>query len=552
MRVAAIVADLLERAGVRHVFGVPGESYLPLLDEVAARPGLRFVTTRHESGAGFMADGYAKASGGIGVAMVSRGPGLLNLAIALHQAHQDASPVVAIAGQVGTPKRGRHAFQELAMARSLGPVVKWAVEVTRPERAAEAVAQALVVARLGRPGPVLVALPEDVLEADGGETVPALPAADPPVPHPERLEQALDWIERAERPVVVAGRGVLMAGASQALARFAEAFALPVYSAWRRMDVLPNDHPCYAGTLAFANDPEVVRPLEQADVVVGIGTQWNEVTSLGYRVPRERLVTVDVDPVSMAQAATRLPARECLALVADAGLFLRAALARGPRREVSGRHALVQACHARYERFSRPPESTGGPLTPTAVVAALRRLLPSEAAIVSDAGNFATWYQRYYRFRQPGTHFAPVSGAMGYGLPAAIGVALADGATGRWGPEGRPVVALAGDGGFLMTASELATAVRLALPVRALVFDNALYGTVYAHHRRRTDEPARLSVHGLLNPDFAALARAFGAYAETVERVDAVEPALRRALAAEGPAVLHVRVDPARLHALEG
>ena len=552
MRVAAIVAELLERAGVRDVFGVPGESYLPLLDEVAARRGLRFVTTRHESGAGFMADGYAKASGGIGVAMASRGPGLLNLAIALHQAYQDASPVVAFAGQVGTAKRGRQAFQELEMASSLGPVVKWAVEATRPERAAEVVAQAFAVARLGRPGPVLVALPEDVLEADGGETPPPVPAPAPPAPHPERLEQALEWIEEAERPVVVAGRGVLMAGATQALVRFAEAFELPVYSAWRRMDVFPNDHPCYAGTLAFANDPEVVRALVEADVVVGIGTQWNEVTSLGYRVPKGRLVMVDVDPVSMAQAAARLPARECLAVVADAGLFLSAALARGRRREVSARRTLVEACHARYDRFSSPPESADGPLTPTAVVAALRRILPPEAAIVSDAGNFATWYQRYYRFRLAGTHFAPVSGAMGYGLPAAIGVALADRTTGRWGPDGRPVVALAGDGGFLMTASELATAVRLALPVRVVVFDNALYGTVYAHHRRRTDDPTRLSVHGLLNPDFAAVARAFGAYAETVERVDAVEPALRRALAADGPAVLHVRIDPTRLHALEG
>lgn len=551
MKVAAIVAALLERAGVQDVFGVPGESYLPLLDELAARGAPRFVTTRHESGAGFMADAYARATGRLGVALASRGPGALNLAIALHQAQQDGSPVVALIGQVPTAVRGREAFQELDVPAALGPVVKWAAEASRPERAGELVARALAVARSGRPGPVVVALPEDVLEAEGGD-VPTPPEPVPaPAPDGQQLDRAVAWLQAAQRPVVVAGRGVLESGATGRLVALADALGLPVYSAWRRMDVFPNDHPCYAGTLAIANDPEVVRALLEADLVLGIGTGWDEITSLRYRAPRERLIWVDVDPVRMAGAVAGLPAREWLAVVANPGRFAEALMERMPGPGRPGWRALAEACHERYLRFSTLPETPDTLPLPEAVAAALTRVLPPEAAVVSDAGNFASWYHRYYRFRLPGTHFAPVSGAMGYGLPAAIGVALGDRASGRWGPGGHPVVCLAGDGGFLMTASELATVVRLGLKVVALVFDNGLYGTVWAHQRRRTGDPRRLSVNALANPDFAALARAFGVRGETVTRAADVEPALRRALEGPGPCVLHLKVEPSRLHALE-
>lgn len=554
VKVARLIADLLQQAGVRHFFCVPGESYLALLDELAGRPGVQVVTARHESGAGFMADGYAKATGGIGVAMASRGPGALNLAIALHQAAQDATPLVAFIGQVGTGRRGRGAFQEIDVPQVFAPMVKWAVEVGRPERAGELVARALAVARAGRPGPVVVSLPEDVLEAEVDQPPAAVPEVAPPAPRPEQVEQALAWLAEARRPVAVAGRGVLQSGASGLLAAFAEAFGLPVYSAWRRMDVLPNDHPCYAGTITIANDPELVAPLLEADLVLGIGTQWNEVTSLGYRAPTGRLVHVDVDPVALAEVPGRLPVRESLAIEADAGLFLQAMLQQGrPGEEAQQRRPFVEACRARYEAYSTPQARVEpGYVHPEGVVVSLARRLPAEAAIVSDAGNFATWYQRYYRFRRPGTHFAPVSGSMGYGLPAAIGVALADRAGDRWGPAGRPVVVMAGDGGFLMTASELATAVRLRLPVVVLVFNNGLYGTIYAHQRRRTGDPERLAVNRLVNPDFAALARSFGAYGEQVADGAAFEPALGRALQAGGPAVLELLVNPQRLHALSG
>ncbi|MEW6047425.1 MAG: thiamine pyrophosphate-binding protein [Bacillota bacterium] len=560
MKAARVVADLIERAGVRHVFGVPGESYLGLLDELAGRTAVRIVTARHESGAGFMAEGYAKATGRVGVCMASRGPGALNCAIALHQAMQDATPVVALIGQVGTDRRQRGAFQEIDVARVFGPMVKWAVEVDRADRAGELVARALSVAEAGRPGPAVVALPEDVADGELPEeaALPVSPVPAPPAPHPELVKQVIDWVAAAERPVVVAGRGVLRMGAAALLVELAESFALPVFSAWRRMDVFPNDHPHYAGTIGVANDPSVVQPLLDADLVMAVGTQWNEVTSLRYRTPRGRLVHVDADPQVLVEVPGRLPVRESLPVLADAGLFLQALLEESPRRagQASGerleqRQQFVRACRARYEACSTPrPCSERGFVHPEGVMAVLNEVLPAQAAIVSDAGNFATWYHRYYRFRIPCTHFAPVSGSMGYGLPAAIGVALGDRATGRWGAGGRPVVVMAGDGGFLMTASELATAVRLQLPVVILVFANGLYGTIYAHQLRRTDDPARLSLNRLANPDFAALARSFGACGETVNSNEQFEAAFRRALAAGRPALLELRVNPERLHAL--
>lgn len=554
MKVARQIAELLERAGVRHVFCVPGESYLALLDELAARGGVQVVTARHESGAGFMAEAYARASGGAGVAMASRAPGALNVAIALHEAAQAGTALVALVGQVPTDRRGRGAFQEADVAAALAPVAKWTAEVGRPDRAAEAVARALAVARAGRPGPAVVALPEDVLEGESPHPAPALPEIPAPAPGLEQVRRALEWLQASRRPVAVAGRGVLRAGASRALAEFAEATHLPVFAAWRCMDAFPNDHPCYAGSPGIANDPALVAPLMEADLVLGLGTGWDEVTSLGYRAPTGKVVMVDADPDLLARVPAHLPAREWLVVQADVGLFLQQArrLA-GPELGAAARRDWVRACRARFEAFSTPrPDREGRGVDPEGVVAALRQVLPPEAAIVSDAGHFASWYHRYYPFRRPGTHFAPVSGSMGYALPAAIGVALADRTGGARGPGVRPVVALAGDGGFLMTAAELATAVRLAVPVVAVVFDNALYGTIYAHHRRRSDDPRRLAVSELASPDFAALARSFGAYGEAVTETAAFEGALARALAAGGPAVLHLHLGRERLHAVTG
>ena len=568
MKAARLVADVIEQAGVRRVFCVPGESYLALLNELGARPSVRVVTNRHESGAAFMAEGYAKASGGVGVCMGSRAPGALNLSIGLHAAMQDATPVVAFIGQVATAVRGRDAFQEVELARLYSHVVKWSAEVGRADRAAEYVARAFSVAVSGRPGPVAVVLPEDVISADVEPAAAAKPVfPEPPEPAPEAVRRALDWILAAERPVVMAGRGVVRAGAVDALVELAETLALPVYTAWRRQDAFPNHHGCYAGGVGLANHPEVVRALREADLVLGIGTQWNEVTSLGFQVPRGRLVHVDVDPELLATAASRLPAREVLPIVADAGRFLKALKEALPaqRQAVPGgdsrggpagiqpdsRRGWVARCHARYWELSEArPRTDDGFVHPEGVMASLSRLLPPEAAIVSDAGNFASWYLRFFRFRLPGTHFAPVSGSMGYGLPAAIGVALADRDSGRWGPGGRPVVLMAGDGGFLMTACELATAVRERVRVVALVFVNGLYGTIVAHQRRQTDDPRLLALNTLHNPDFAALARSFGAYGEVVTDNGAFEEAFRRALQAQGPAVLELRIHPDRLHAL--
>ncbi|HEY8487122.1 MAG TPA: thiamine pyrophosphate-binding protein, partial [Limnochordales bacterium] len=441
MSAAARIADLMERAGVRRVFCVPGESYLPLLNELGARPSIQVVTNRHESSSSFMAEAYAKAGGGVGVCMASRAPGALNLAIGLHTAMQDATPVVALVGQVPTTVRDRHAFQEVDLARALAPVVKWAGEAGRADRAVEYVARAFSVALSGRAGPTAVVLPEDVLHGEAGSAEPELPALCRPgaaPAAPESVEQALQWLTRAARPVVVAGRGVLDSQATELLVALAEKMALPVFAAWRRMDVFPNEHPCYAGSMGLAASPQVVQPLLEADVLLAVGTQWNEITSLRYRAPRGRFIHVHPDPGLLAETPSWLPAREALPVVADPGRFLQA-LAQAWERDGSrvglppDRRDWVAQCHRRYLAYSQPRAVAGdGFVHPEGVMRQLAALLPPETAIVSDAGNFTSWYLRFYRFRKPHTHFAPISGAMGYGLPAAIGVALADRDTGRW------------------------------------------------------------------------------------------------------------------------
>ena len=566
MKVARLVADLMERAEVGRVFCVPGESYLPLLHELGSRPSLRVVTNRHESGSAFMAEGYAKASGRAGVCMGSRAPGAFNLAIGLHTAMQDATPLVALMGQVGTAARHRDAFQEGELAAAFGHVVKWAAEVNRPDRAPEYVARALAVAVSGRPGPTAVVLPEDVLGAEAEQAhLPVPVAVAAPEPAPWAVQLTLQWLSQAERPVAVAGRGVARSGGTAMLAVLAERLALPVCTAWRRLDAFPNHHACYAGSLGLANPPDLVELLREADLVLAVGTQWNEVTSLGFSVPRARFVHVDVSAERLAETASRLPARELLPVCADAGRFL-AALhesleARSPggagdgqaepmARAVARRQAWVAECHRRYLERSQPQaRREDGFVHPEGAMAVLARVLPEHAAIVSDAGNFSSWYLRYLRFRLEGTHFAPVSGAMGYGLPAAIGVALADRDGGRWGADGRPVVVMAGDGGFLMTVGELATAVREQVPVVALVFANSLYGTIVAHQKRHGADARLFALNALNNPDFAALARSFGAHGEVVTATEQFEEAFRRALAVRGPAVLELRINPDRLSA---
>ncbi len=531
------VVEALCRAGVTRAFGVPGESFLGVLDALYDAP-IEFVATRHEGGAAFAALAFAKLSGQVGVCLGTRAVGASNLAIGLHTARHDSIPVLALAGQVPRAFRGREAFQELDLAAVFGQYCKWAAEIDDARRVPELVERALRVARSGRPGPVFLALPEDVLretaEMSFGEAAP--PA--PPQPDPTSLEEMLAELLAAERPAILAGGGILASpGAYGLLVRFAEAAEVPVFTAWRRHDSFPNDHRLYLGSAGLGQPPVVWERLRACDVLLALGTRFQQPATQGYAVPTlgTRVLQVDVEPATAGGIALSR------SLVADAAAALRALLARLPE-PVPGlpaRRERNAADRAAYLAATTPQRAAvrPGAVDQTAVVEGLSEVLPPEAIIASDAGNFYGWLARYYRFRRPFTYLGPTSGAMGYGLPAAIGAKLAR-------PE-VPVVCLAGDGGYLMTLQELETAVRCRAPVVSIVLDNRLYGTIRLQQERH--HPGRIVGTELTTPDLAVVAEAFGGRGFRVSEEAQFVPALREALAADVPTVIHVLVDPDRI-----
>lgn len=539
-----LVVDSLLAEGVEKAFTVPGESFLPVLDALYDEAdAIDVVSTRHEEGSGFAAEGYAKASGGVGVCMVTRGPGATNLSIALHTARQDSTPMVALVGQVPVSARYREAFQEVDLVRFFSPLVKWAIEIPQTDRIPELLQQAFRVARSERPGPVVVGLPEDVLfgEAEAGAPRPSIRLR-APRPAEEAVEEAYEALANATSPVVIAGREVLATGASAPTARLAEAFELPAMTAFRRFDAFPNRHPNYVGPISLGTPQEALEPLENADLVLALGTRFDETTTSDYRYPKpdSRILHVAASPeVAGVWGADTTP------IVADVRSFVELLLARrerdpGARRD-GARAAQVRRYRSTYERLSAFDEPAPG-LAGTSISGVMRTLhecTPKDTALVTDAGNFAAWVPRYYPFEEAGTHFGPVSGAMGYGLPGAIGVALAN-------PE-RTVVALAGDGGFAMTMSELALLKERRLPVVAIVFVNGLYGTIRMHQEKHY--PNRRIATTLHNPSFAAIGEAYGLDAYRVEDNGQFERALRAAVAKRAPAVIEVMLGEERLTA---
>ncbi len=528
------VVEVLRRAGVTHAFGVPGESFLEVLDAFYDAPP-RFVATRHEGGAAFAALGFAKLSGQVGVCLGTRAVGASNLAIGLHAARHDSVPVLALVGQVPRPFRGREAFQELDLVAVFARYCKWAAEIDDAARVPELVERALRVARSGRPGPVFLALPEDMLQEAAQMTFGEVTPAAPPQPDPAALGELLRALLAAERPAILAGGGILASpGAYELLVRFAEAAELPVFTAWRRHDSFPNDHRLYLGSAGLGQPAVVWERLRASDVLLAIGTRLQQLATQGYTVPTRatRVLLVDVEPATGTGVAVSR------SLVADAAAALRALLAAlpDPVPGVGGRRERNAADRAAYLAATRPQRAAVRPGTvdQMAIVEGLSEVLPPETIVASDAGNFYGWLGRYYRFRRPFTYLGPTSGAMGFGLPAAIGAKLARPAA--------PVVCLAGDGGYLMTLQELETAVRCRAPVVSIVLDNRLYGTIRLQQERH--HPGRVVGTELATPDLARVAEAFGARGFRVSEEAQFVPALREALAADVPSVIHVLVDP--------
>jgi acetolactate synthase-1/2/3 large subunit len=530
---ARLLVDALRIHGVDLVFGVPGESYLAVLDALYdAREHIRYIVCRHESGAANMADAYGKLTGRPGVCFVTRGPGATNASIGVHTAYQDSTPLVLFIGQVGTGFVEREAFQEMDYRRMFGQMAKWVAQIDRAERVPEYVSRAFHTAVSGRPGPVVLALPEDMLTAtaavaDTGRYQRA--AAHPGAGQMERLRA---MIAQAERPFVVLGGSGWTEQACADFRAFAETFDLPVGTAFRRQDLYDNRAPNFVGDVGIGINPALAERIRKADLLIAVGTRLGEMTTSGYTLieaprPRQKLVHVHAGPEELGRVY-----QPDLPILSGMPEFAAAARALAPVDTRAWRDWRRNA-RADYEAWLRPGEMPGA-LDLGQVMVFLRGRLPPETIVANGAGNFSAWVHRFYTYPGFRTELAPTSGAMGYGVPAAVAAKLVH-------PE-RPVVCFCGDGDFLMTGQELATAAQYGLRIVFLVINNGMYGTIRMHQER--EYPERVCGTGLKNPDFAALARAYGLHGEIVERTEDFERAFERAWRAQTAALLELRVDP--------
>jgi acetolactate synthase I/II/III large subunit len=526
-----VLVDQLVLHGADLAFGVPGESYLPVLDALRDAP-MRLVVTRHEGGAANMADAYGKLTGRPGICLVTRGPGATHASNGVHTASQDSTPMILLVGQVARDAVGREGFQELDYGAVFGSMAKWVAQIDDAARVPELVARAFAVATSGRPGPVVLALPEDMLTdvVDVPDAAPHRPLAATP-PGDAAMARLAELLEGAERPLAIVGEGGWTPRTGLDVAAFCEAQRIPVAASFRCQDYVDNRSPAYAGHAALGMDPALASRVRGADVPLAIGGRLSEITTDGYTLlqppaPTQRLVHVHPDPGQLGSVY-----QPELGIACDLEAFAAAAARLAP---TDGREGLLEAAHAEYERNLHEVRELPGTLQMSAVMAALRERLGPDAILTNGAGNFSIWAHRYYEFRRHGTQLAPRSGSMGYGVPAAVAAKAVH-------PD-RPVVCVAGDGDFLMTGQELATAVQEDLPIVVLVVNNGMYGTIRMHQERRY--PGRVFATDLRNPDFAAYARAFGAHGALVERSEDVGPALDEALGCGRPALVELRVDP--------
>jgi acetolactate synthase-1/2/3 large subunit len=532
---AEVLIDQLIIHGAHHVFCVPGESYIAALDAMHDRE-IAVTVCRHESGAAIMAEACGKATGRPGICFVTRGPGATNAAAGLHIARQDSTPLILFVGQIARDMREREAFQELDYRAVFGSIAKWATEIDDPARIPELISRAFYVATSGRPGPVVIALPEDMLVER--VAVPDAPAFEPVETWPgatdmSRLQKLL-WA--AERPIVLLGGSRWSETACAAVARFAERFALPVATTFRRAHLFDPAHPCYAGDLGIGPNPKLLARVKGADLIVLVGGRLGEMPSQSYTLleipgPRQTLVHVfpGVEELGRVYHAH-------LAINAAPTAFAAALEGLQPPNDVRW-HDRTPVAHAEFLAWTDVPTKVPGAVNLGEIVAGLRERLPADAVICNGAGNFSIWVHRYHRYRRYGTQLAPASGSMGYGVPAAVGMK-------RLAAE-RTVIAFAGDGDFLMTGQEFATAVQYDLPIIIIVVDNGMYGTIRMHQERHY--PGREIATGLQNPDFAAYARAFGGWGMTVEKTADFFPAFEAAQKSGKPAILHLKVDPEAL-----
>jgi acetolactate synthase-1/2/3 large subunit len=533
-----ILVDALQVHGVDTAFGVPGESYLDVLDALHDS-NIRFVINRQEGGAAFMADAYGKLTGKPGICFVTRGPGATNASIGVHTAYQDSTPMILFIGQVGTDFMDREAFQEVDYRRMYGQMAKWVAQIDRADRIPEYIARAFQIATSGRPGPVVLALPEDMLiaKAEVADTrryqpVQASPSA-------AQIGTLRAMLKDAKKPLLLLGGGTWTDAACADVQKFAEANGLPVACAFRFQDLLDNEHPHYAGDVGIGINPKLAARVKEADVLIAFGPRLGEMTTSGYSllnspVPQQRLVHIHPDPQELGSVY-----QAELMIAGGAPETAKMLAAMEPVDASAWRHTVEEA-KAELRAWQQQPtifKDGSAPLDLWQLVQDLQATLPHDTIITNGAGNYATWAHRFWRYGAMRTQLAPTSGAMGYGVPAGVAAKIVDPA--------RTVVTFAGDGEFMMTGQELATAVQYRAGLILIVFNNNMFGTIRMHQER--EYPGRVSGTELHNPDFAALAQAYGGHGEVVEKTADFAPALARAVAFANeqklPAVIELRYD---------
>ncbi|CAN7514186.1 thiamine pyrophosphate-binding protein [Mesorhizobium sp. LjNodule214] len=527
-----LIVDALEANGTDRIYCVPGESYLAVLDALHDS-AIRTIVCRQEGGAAMMADCHGRLTGRPGICFVTRGPGATNASAGIHIAMQDSVPVILFIGQVASHAKEREAFQEVDYKRFFGDIAKWVVEIDDAARIPEFVTRAFAVATSGRPGPVVISLPEDMLTSL--VEAPAAIAHTPVETRPgeAELEALQTLLTKARRPFVILGGTRWDANSVAQMRTIAESWSLPVGCSFRRQMLFDHLHPNYAGDVGIGINPKLATAIKQADLVLLIGGRMGEMPSSDYTLlkspyPDQTLVHVHADAGELGRVY-----RPALAINASPSAFVEAFAKRKPSATPTWADETPKL-HAAYLDWSTPPESGPGSVQMGPIMNYLEKMLPDDAILANGAGNYATWVHRFHRFRRFATQAAPTSGSMGYGTPAAV-------AAKDLYPD-RTVVAFAGDGCFLMNGQEFATAVQYDLPIVVVVVNNGIYGTIRMHQER--EYPGRVVATDLKNPDFAALARAYGGHGETVEKTADFAPAFERARASGKPAIVEIRLDP--------
>ena len=527
-----LLVDALKVHGADTVFCVPGESYLAALDAFHDHRDIRLIVCRQEGGAANMAEAYGKLTGRPGIVFVTRGPGAANASVGVHTGMQDSTPMILFIGQVDSGTVEREGFQEIDFRRMYGQMSKWVASIDRADRVPELVSRAFHTAVAGRPGPVVLALPEDMLTATAAvaDTNPYRRVA----AHPgaEAMGELRAMLSRAARPLVILGGNGWSQPACEDLKAFIHANGLPAAAAFRRQDLLDNRDAHYVGDVSVGLNPALQARVRESDLLIAVGPRLGEFTTSGYTLidlpcPKQKLVHIHAGAEELGRVY-----QPTLAINAGMPEFAAAAKALAPV-DSSAWKSWAAAARDDYERWQEPT-AMPGELNLAEVMVILRKRMPPETIVTNDAGNFAIWVHRFYRYTGFRTQLAPTSGAMGYGVPSAVAAKLVH-------PD-RPVVCFVGDGGFGMTGQELATAVQYDAPIIICVVNNGMYGTIRMHQER--EYPGRLSGTQLINPDFVALARAYGAHGECVTRTADFERALERALAARKAALIELKTDP--------